>query len=82
MSERGMRTLGVDVVFLDPSQDMVELTVPEKTTDAEITSTLSTHNGERVEHGGALMNAVRRSTGWTRRPVEPDITWVDSPFAQ
>ena len=52
MSERGMRTLGVDVVFLDPSQDMVELTVPEKTTDAEITSTLSTHNGERVEHGG------------------------------
>ena len=51
MSERMLRTLRVDIVFLDMSQDMVELTVPEKTTDAEITSTLSTHNGERVEHG-------------------------------
>lgn len=53
MSERRMRTMGVDVVFLDLSRDMVE-----------------------------LMNAVCRSTGWTWRPVEPDITWVDSPFAQ
>lgn len=86
MSERGLRALRVDVVFLDLSRDMVELTVPEKTTDAEITSTLSRYNDRCFDEGlyehawntGTLMNAVCRGTGWTWRPVTPDVTWVDS----
>lgn len=86
MSERGLRTLRVDVVFLDLSRDMVELTVPEKTTDAEITSTLSRYNDRCFDEGlyedawntETLMNAVCRGTGWTWRPVTPDVTWVDS----
>lgn len=89
MSERRLRTLRVDVVFLDMSQDMVELTVPEKTTDAEVTSTLSRYNDKCFDEGlyedawntETLMNAVCRGTGWTWRPVTPDVTWMDSPPA-
>lgn len=82
------RTLRINVVFLDLSQEMVELTVPEGTTDAQVTSTLSMHNEKCFDEGlyenawttKTLMDAVCRSTGWTWRPVKPDVTWVDSPF--
>lgn len=90
MSERRLRTLRVDVVFLDMSQDMVELTVPEKTTDAEVTSTLSRYNGERVEHGDAherrvpwhgmdmaTCRAGHHVGGFTVCPIDADFKKID-----